>query len=228
MYIFDNKEFHVNISKAIKSIEKSNKNFRDDLRIKQIIDDNISKISKVNKIILELTKMNDNIKMREFVKKELKDLVLNYDNIDTDHIDLSLYYLLRDYFDIFYHQLKQFYKHNQYEITNSSNVKREIETLISIFNSYIKYIIRIKELYKILLLLKNKDNFNLIYNTINLIKELLNKIKDDKNSMNSIEIDLKFIYENNESKYKSSLEYINYEDFIKKLDKFLLSQSKSN
>jgi hypothetical protein len=144
--------------------------------------------------------------------------------IDAYHIDMYLYELLIEYFNIFQSKLIN-------EDLNKNYKDMKLDDLItefnyynqSIYKNYSRYIMRIRELYKCLLLLQNIDE-----DIIKLIKEFFDKIKDSEIAMDITEYLLKKIYikyeENITVKYKSMLKYDKYEIFIKNIDKILESQ----
>jgi hypothetical protein len=235
------RNFHNNTVKyALVFIENSNAKFKNknknDKVLKRIINENIKKITDINKFFIKLSVINPdkqllyiktNIMKYNSLELTVIDAYHHIDfYIDAYHIDMYLYELLKQYFDIF--QLKLI-KMSEGTIMEQEEIL--INDLIKKFNyynqynyvKYSKYIMRIRELYKCLLMLENIDE-----NIIKLIKDFFDKIKDSEIAMNITKYILQDIYKKNEEnitkKYKSMLEYVSYDAFIKNIDEILESQ----
>jgi len=151
--------------------------------------------------------ISNKIEKKDYKKKIIESKIFNFKKINEKFNEICLHFEINfDNVEIIDYKSLNVYLDNVY--------------------IYYIYVLRIKELYKFLLLLKNKEDLNSIYNIIKILKKLLNIIKEFDNEYisNNLKKNLNEIYGNIEKqKYKEYFIYENINDFIIKLDNFLIT-----
>jgi hypothetical protein len=151
--------------------------------------------------------ISNKVEKKDYKKKIIESKIFNFKKINEKFNEICLHFEINfDNVEIIDYKSLNVYLDNVY--------------------IYYIYVLRIKELYKFLLLLKNKEDLNSIYNIIKILKKLLNIIKEFDNEYisNILKKNLNEIYGNIEKqKYKEYFIYENINDFIIKLDNFLIT-----
>jgi hypothetical protein len=151
--------------------------------------------------------ISNKVEKKDYKKKIIESKIFNFKKINEKFNEICLHFEINfDNVEIIDYKSLNVYLDNVYK--------------------YYIYVLRIKELYKFLLLLKNKEDLNSIYNIIKILKKLLNIIKEFDNEYisNILKKNLNEIYGNIEKqKYKEYFIYENINDFIIKLDNFLIT-----